>query len=118
MNIDGSLILDIALGIVVAKVLTNMLKEMERFLERRTSRRKDIPASDEHGIDAEDWLELWSGLPESTKERVKAIVEDDALRRRAQDLNLWPYLWSAAPEEMKDKLRSRWKVAQIPPKAR
>jgi len=42
-------------------------------------------------------------------------VEDEQLRRRVQELNLWPYLWSAAPEETKEQLRTRWKVAKVPP---
>jgi hypothetical protein len=67
---------------------------------------------------AKDWRDLWDSLPESAKERMKRVMEDEQLRRRAQESNLWPYVWGAAPEEMKEQLRSRWKVAKVPPKVR
>jgi hypothetical protein len=114
---DGSLVLDIALGIIVAKVLTTMLKELGRRWEaRKVSRSMGAEASDFEKASAEDWLDVWDSLPESAKEQLKRIVEDDQLRRRTQELNLWPVIWLAAPEETKDKLRSRWKVAKVPPK--
>jgi hypothetical protein len=118
---DGSLILDIALGIIVAKVLISFLKgagEVLRvFLERVVPSRKAATTGNLEEASAEDWRDLWDSLPESGIEHLKTIVEDEQLRRRVQELNLWPYLWSAAPEETKEQLRTRWKVAKVPPKA-
>jgi hypothetical protein len=117
---DGSLILDIALGIIVAKVFMTAVKEtfqiIKTVLERLFAPRKVATARDLEEASAEDWRDLWDSLSESAKEQLEAIVEDDQLRRRVQELNLWPYLWSAAPEETKEQLRSRWKVARVPPK--
>jgi hypothetical protein len=39
-------------------------------------------------VSTEDWLELWDGLSESAKQQTQRLVEDDQLRRRAQELNL------------------------------
>jgi hypothetical protein len=59
---------------------------------------------------------LWDGLSESAKQQTQRLVEDDQLRRRAQELNLWQDLWHAAPEQTKVQLRHRWKAAKIPPR--
>ena len=56
---DGSLILDIALGIIVAKVLTTAVKEYQE--------RKVAKASGFEKASAEDWRDLWDSLPESGK---------------------------------------------------
>ena len=111
---DGSLVLDIALGVILANLLTPAIKRMfQRVFLRRT-----VPSTDDpQDPSAEDWDELWDGLSDSAKEQSKKILEDERLRRRAQESNLWPYLWSAAPEETKEKLRSRWRVAKVPPRA-
>ena len=77
---------------------------------------KDASAEGPEAASEEDWLDLWEGLPESAKEQVQKLLEDDQLRRRAQELNLWPYIWSIAPEETKEKLRSRWKAAKVHPR--
>ena len=42
MSIQGSLVLDIAFGIIVADVLKTMLKDTQRFFERRISRREKV----------------------------------------------------------------------------
>jgi hypothetical protein len=109
MSIDGSLVLNIALGIVVAKALLKILKNFEWMVPHQ----KVVPAGEEQEGTAEDWLELWESLPESAKGQLQRLVEDDQLRRRAQELKLWPFLWAAAPEKTKAKLRSRWKAAKI-----
>jgi hypothetical protein len=118
MNIDSSLILNIALGIIIAQVLKNVLKETFQIFRNRT----DVPkvAAQEvkgNGQEAndEDWLDLWESVPQAAKEQSQRLIEDDRLRRRAQELNLWPYLWAAAPEATREKLRSRWNLARIQP---
>ena len=98
---------------IVAKVLTAAV--IETF-QKVFALRKVATASELEKASAEDWLDVWDSLPESAKEQLKRIVEDDQLRRRTQELNLWPFIWLAAPEETKDKLRSRWKVSKVPPK--
>jgi len=112
MSIDGWLVLDIALGIVVGDWLRNMLKDTQRWLNRR--RTGVGKAADES--EAEDWDFLWNNVPESGKDELRKVVEDDQLRRRAQELNLWHDLWHVAPEEAKQQLRHRWKAAKIPPR--
>lgn len=113
MSIDGSLILNIALGIIVAKVLSNMLKEIELFLNRKIRRLLEVDnAGDTLVENDDDWLDLWESLPESAKDHAQKLVEDDQLRRHAKQLKLWSYLWAFAPEETKEKLRSRWKAAK------
>ena len=67
---------------------------------------------------ADDWDFLWNNVPESGKEELRRVVEDDELRRRAQELNLWYDLWYVAPEEVKVQLRGRWKAAKISPRVR
>jgi hypothetical protein len=93
MSIDVSLVLNIALGIIVAKLLIKMLKDalqiLNTVLERIVPRRPPAPTMK---AEEEDWLDLWSSLSESVKEQSQRLIEDDQLRRRAQDLNLWPYL--------------------------
>ncbi len=112
MTVDGWLVLDIALGIVVGDLLRNMLKDtQERWNRRRAGVSK---AADES--EAEDWNFLWDNVPESAKEEVRKFVEDNQLRQRAQELSLLPYLFYAAPEEIKERLRYRWKAAKIPPR--
>jgi hypothetical protein len=117
MDINGWLVLDIALGIVVGDLLRNMLKDTQVWWNsRRTpvSKTVDEKAADES--EAEDWNFLWDKVPESAKEEVRKFVADEQLRLRAKELNLWPYLWSAAPEEIKERLRYRWKAANISPR--
>ena|ERR1700728_3104070 len=121
MSIDPSLILNIALGIIVAKALIVVWKEtvqiFKTVLERTVPRRKAVPVDDHQ--DTEDWLELWESVPESAKQQSQRFIEDDQLRQRAQEMNLWPFLWAAAPEEAKEKLRARWNLAKTqPPKSR
>jgi hypothetical protein len=113
---DVSLIFDIALGIILAKMLTNMLKELGRLWERKVSRNAGAETSELEAASAEDWRELWESLPESAKEKSKRLVEDDQLRRRTQEMNLWANLWASVPEATKEKLRSRWKAAKVPPR--
>jgi hypothetical protein len=127
MTIDGWLILDIALGIVVGDVLRVMVKDTQVWWNsRRTavSKTVDAKAADDHAADeatakekaAEDWNFLWDNAPESAKEEVRKSVEDEQLRKQAQELNLFKFLWYAASEETKDQLRFRWKLEKIPPR--
>ncbi|MGA8409090.1 MAG: hypothetical protein WB680_18080 [Candidatus Acidiferrales bacterium] len=110
MGIDGWLVLDIALGIVVGDALRVMVKDTQIWWkERRADSSKAADSS-------EDWNFLWDNLSESGKKEVRKVVEDDELRRRAQELNLWHDLWYAASEETKEQLRHRWKAAKIPPR--
>lgn len=122
MTLDGWLILDIALGIVVGDVLRVMLKDTQEWWNsRRThvSKPVDEKAADKTAADekaAEDWNFLWDNVPESAKEEVRKFVEDEQLRKQAQELNLFKFLWYAASEETKDQLRFRWKLEKIPPR--
>lgn len=109
MGIDGWLVLDIALGIVVGDALRVMVSDTQEWWKNRRG-----TVADEY--EAGDWQFLWDNVPESAKEEARKFVEDDRLRLRAQELNLWPYLWRAASEETKEKLRHRWKAAKIPPR--
>ncbi len=121
MDVSGSLVVSIALGIIVAKALLYLFKDTIEAVKLRLETKRlvsnNVATNDllkkDGEANAEDWLDLWSSLSESDKERAKQFVEDDELRRRAQDLNLWTFLWSAAPEEAKQKLRSRWKASNI-----
>lgn len=106
MGIDGWLVLDIALGIVVGAVLRVMLKDTQEWWKNRRVDESET----------EDWNFLWDNVPESGKEKVRKIVEDGELRRCAQEMNLWHDLWHVAPEEAKQQLRHRWKAAKIPPR--
>jgi hypothetical protein len=117
MSIDPSLILNIALGIIVARVLISVLKEIAQIAKMVLERivpRNPVPAHDQQKTTEADWIDLWESLPPSAKEHCQTVMDDDQLRRRAQDSNLWPYLWSFASEETKAKLRSRWNEAKIP----
>ena len=115
MRIDGWLVLDIVIGVIVANLLTPAAQRIFKRLDRNAVT-EAVPQANPQEPSADDWLELWESVPEGAKQQTQRFVEDDQLRRRAQELNLWTYLWSAAPEETKEKLRSRWKVAKIPPK--
>lgn len=128
MTLDGWLILDIALGIVVGDLLRNMLKDTQEWWNnRRTHGSKVVDAkaaekkrtADETTAkdkEAEDWNFLWDSVPESAKDEVRKFIEDDQLRKQAQELNLFKFLWYAASEETKDQLRFRWKLEKIPPR--
>jgi hypothetical protein len=127
MTIDGWLILDIALGIVVGDVLRVMLKDTQVWWNSRRShvpKAVDAKAADKKVAEekvaeekaAEDWNFLWDNVPESAKEEVRRFVEDEQLRKQAQELNLFKFLWYAASEETKDQLRFRWKLEKIPPR--
>jgi len=107
-GVDAWLVLEIALGVVVGDWLKNMLTATQRWLNR--------PRAGSAKAEAEDWDFLWNNVPESGKEELRRVVEDDDLRRRAQELNLWHYLWHVASEEAKQQLRHRWKAAKIPPR--
>jgi hypothetical protein len=111
-GVDGWLVLNIALGVVVGKLLGNMLKDTQAWWNsRRMHGGKAVDKSE-----AEDWEFLWINVPESGLEELRKVVEYDELRRRAQELNLWHDLWHVAPEEAKQQLRYRWKAAKIPPR--
>lgn len=112
MRIDLWLVLDIALGILVGDLLRVMVKDTQIWRKKRRADSSKAPAASE----AEDWDFLWNNVPESGKEEVRKVVEDDELRRRAQELNLWYDLWHVAPEEAKQQLRHRWKAAKIRPR--
>jgi hypothetical protein len=126
MGINGWLVLDIALGIVVGDVLRVMVKDTQVWWNSRRTvvSKPDAKATDQHAADettvkekaAEDWNFLWDNVPESAKEEVRKFVEDEQLRKQAQELNLFKFLWHAASEETKDQLRFRWKLEKIPPR--
>jgi hypothetical protein len=126
MALDGWLILDIALGILVGDVLREMRKDTQEWWSSRLTRGSkvvDAKAADEHVDETtamekatEDWNFLWDNVPESAKEEVRKFVEDEQLRKQAQELNLFKFLWYAASEETKDQLRFRWKLEKIPPR--
>jgi hypothetical protein len=115
MGINGWLILNIAIGVIVANLLMPAIQRIFKRLSRKVVT-EAVPQANLEEPSADDWLELWESVPEGAKQQTQTFVDDDQLRRRAQELNLWTYLWSAAPEETKEKLRSRWKVAKIPPR--
>jgi hypothetical protein len=117
MRLDSSLILNIALGIIAARVLIYVLKEaaqITKIILERIVPRNPVPAQGQQKSTEADWLDLWESLPQSAKEHCQTVMDDDQLRRRAQDSNLWPYLWTFAPEETKAKLRARWNDVKIP----
>jgi hypothetical protein len=117
LMINGWLVLDIAAGIVVGGWLRTMVKDTEVWWdERRANASKTVVEKTADDSAEADWQFLWDNVPESAKEGVRKLVDDDQLRLRAQELNVWPYLWSAAPEDIKEKLRYRWKALKIPPR--
>lgn len=117
MSLDGSLVLDIALGIVGAKVLIYVFNEgwqiLILILERIVPR--NPPPKNMKAENEEDWLTLWSSLSEPVKQRVQRMIEDDQLLRRAREMEMWPTLWHLAPDEIKDRLHERWRAAGINP---
>lgn len=104
MSIDGWLVLDIVIGVIVANLLTPAVQRIFKRLGRKAVT-ETVPQADLQEPSADDWLELWESLPEGAKQQTQRLVDDDQLRRRAQKLNLWTYLWSAAPEETKETPR-------------
>ena len=117
MGINGWLVLDIAAGIVVGGWLRSMLKDTQIWWnDRQANAGKTFVEKTADDSAEADWQFLWDNVPESAKEEVRKLVEDDELRLRAQKLNVWPYLWSDAPEDIKEKLRYRWKALKIPPR--
>ncbi|MFZ3215579.1 MAG: hypothetical protein WA192_05915 [Candidatus Acidiferrales bacterium] len=127
MSIDGWLILDIALGIVVGDALRVMVRDTrEWWNSRRVHVSKAIDekpvgekAADKAAVDqkaVEDWNFLWDNAPESAKEQVRKFVEDERLRKQAEKLDLFHFLWYASSEETKGQLRFRWKLEKIPPR--
>lgn len=129
MGIDGWLILNIALGIVVGSLLTRMLRGMRQRLNNRgatASKPVDEKAASEHTAAAkvadekaaEDWNFLWNNVPESAKDLIRKDIEDEQLRIQAEKLGLFHFLWYAASEETKQQLRFRWKLEKIPPRVR
>jgi hypothetical protein len=112
LMINGWLVLDIALGIVVGDMLRIMLKHTREWWN---SRRTNVGEVADEAAET-DWQFLWDNAPASAKEEVRRLIEDDQLQMRARELNLWPHLWSDAPEEIKQKLRDRWKALNIPPR--
>jgi hypothetical protein len=114
---NGWLVLDIAAGIVVGDWLRTMVKDTQIWWnDRRANASKTVDQKTADSSAEADWQFLWDNVPESAKEEVRKLIEDDQLRLRAQELNVWPYLWSAAPEDIKEKLRYRWKALKIPPR--
>lgn len=114
---DGSLVLDVALGIIGAKVLAYLFKAGSQVvtltLERIVPR--NPPPKNSEAEDEQDWQTLWSSLSDAVKQQVQRIIEDDALRRRARELEMWPTLWHMAPQDTKDKLHERWRAAGVQP---
>jgi hypothetical protein len=139
MGLNGWLIVNIALGVLLAEILKRFVDERWRDGVRPSMARPADTAAQggpspavepapkdrdqwAAGInwkeeENQDWEFLWNNVPQSAKDEVQHILEDDELRRRAQSAELWPTLWYAAPETAKAQLRGRWKeVLKIPPR--
>ena len=111
--INGWLVLDIALGILVGDMLRVMVKDTREWWNSR--RRTNVEEVADESAET-DWQFLWDNASESAKDDVRQLIEDDQLRIRARELDLWPQLWSVVPEEIKQQLRDRWKGLKIPPR--
>lgn len=130
MSIDGWLVLDIALGIVVGDALRVMVRDTREWWNSRrrapVSNAVDTKVADKTAAvttvadekAAEDWNFLWNNVPESAKDEIRKSIEDEQLRIRAEKLGLFHFLWYAASEETKQQLRFRWKLEKIPPRVR
>jgi hypothetical protein len=111
--INGWLVLEIALGILVGDMLRAVVKDTREWWNSR--RRTNVEEVADTAAET-DWQFLWDNASQSAKDEVRQLIEDDQLRIRAQEVDLWPQLWSVAPEEIKQKLRDRWKGLKIPPR--
>jgi hypothetical protein len=112
MSIDESLVVNIALRVVVARLLLGALKDAGNAIGS-ISKPKKTPPSKAQDATAGDWFVLWASLSDSDKEEVQRIVEDEHLRRRAQDMDMWPTVWAVVSEETKNKVRAQWKAAGV-----
>jgi hypothetical protein len=137
MGIDGWLVLNIALGIVVGSLLTRMLRGWWNKRRATPSKPVDEKVASEHAATerraadektaaakvadkkaVEDWNFLWDNAPESAKEQIRKFVEDEQLRKQAEELDLFHFLWYSSSEETRGQLRFRWKLEKIPPRIR
>ncbi len=129
MSIDGWLVLDIALGIVVGDAARVMVRDTQEWWNSRCAHVSKVV--EEKPVEekvagrtiadvkaVEDWNFLWDNVPESAKEQVRKFVEDEQLRKQAEELDLFHFLWYAASEETKAQLRFRWKLEKISPRVR
>lgn len=128
MNIG--LVLDIALGIVTAEILTAVwnwlcgIGRPARWPSERTAVQQTFERIDQKKAQAlphdegerEDWIYLWSTVPDNVRDQARQFIEADRLRLRAKRPGmdfLWPLLWKAAPEHARQELRARWEDARI-----
>ena len=116
------MIVDVALGIVFGYILLAVLKRpIDSILGRLWNTAPLAVSRTDTGTtvspqlemyDSQDWLDLWTSMPEAAKSECRRILEDDDLRRRVQqsdeDLGLWPYLWSFASDDTKALIQNRW----------
>ncbi len=113
------MIFDIALGIIGARLLIHVFKDLGRILtmvlERVVPRNAIVRPSEPELRKAteQDWAELWAAIPQEVKEHVHALVEDRRLRCRAQELDLWSVLWESTSEDVKARMRTRWQNAKV-----
>ena len=117
MSINGWLVLEIALGILVGDLLREMFRDTRLWWNQQRSKSK--VAKGAAGVDeseAEDWDFLWNNVPDSAKSEIRTMLDDDILRERARRTIVMGYLFYAASEDAREQLRQKWRAANVPPK--
>lgn len=73
MSIDGWLVLDIVIGVIVANLLTPAVQRIFKRLGRKAVT-ETVPQADLQEPSADDWLELWKVYPREPSNRRRDLL--------------------------------------------